>query len=365
MTNETKEDVSNLTHLPPEIFSLICNYTTSKVDLDPAPVSKESRKSLAYFYPVFNLHNMQFNRIKDKLSSFIHEGNVDKAAGLLALRPEFYPQILELLAKKLFVSAGLAEQDIMEKILKKFPELLTVYAPLKDVSGASFERITVFQHALWAGDLRYMCNMMLDCLQKNKQGEQLRIELFRQYKELQHNKVIYMHNGTTYQNTLFSLIPLIKVINTYNQNNDWTEEQKMEHCKKIWSSELKRLPAHYRHYYCAPNQSFFDSKFSMEQLTRSLEVQKINSLPYSTEKKLWDNSLDNVDFTIKKINRGSKVEVIISTALPLVPHLESNALSELSNTITNTDFPKLMQRLQQPINRLDEQQNLLDARPRP
>jgi hypothetical protein len=47
----------------------------------------------------------------------------------------------------------------MEEILKKYPEFLTVYAPLKDISGAVFKNITVFQHAIWAGDELGACDL--------------------------------------------------------------------------------------------------------------------------------------------------------------------------------------------------------------
>ena len=82
----------------------------------------------------------------------------------------------------------------MEAILKQHPEDLLVYRPLRDISGAEFS-ITLFQHAIWTKDVRYMANMILDCLPKNEQGEKIRVEMVRQSEEQMNKGAMYQLNG--------------------------------------------------------------------------------------------------------------------------------------------------------------------------
>ena len=150
---------------------------------------EKSRSNLALANTMFGCGVVQDKRIIDKLSDYLAAGHIGMAVKLLNLRPDLTKVIKNFLGQALFRLAGFGEQDKVEIILKLYPEFFLTYAPIKDISGVlpvidieNSKGITVFQHAIWAGDVRFMCNMMLDCLPKNAFGEKLRIELLRQCK---------------------------------------------------------------------------------------------------------------------------------------------------------------------------------------
>ncbi|MCL9683982.1 hypothetical protein MJ258_10645 [Legionella sp. EUR-108] len=132
-----------------------------------------------YLFPNFRTNIIQTNRILTRLAQFAAEGKVAQVAKLTTIRPDLRIQVL-------FTLAGLGAQDEIEVILKEHPEDLLVKAPLRDISGRVFD-CSLFQHALWTLDVRYMANMMLDCLPDTAKGEAIRGELVNQYKEWESN----------------------------------------------------------------------------------------------------------------------------------------------------------------------------------
>ena len=161
---------------------------------------------------LFSSPNMREKRILSKLHEVALKGNVTHIAKLAVIRPDLRVQVL-------FTLAGLGAQDEMKAILKEHPENLLVAASLRDISGAVFESITVFQHAIWAMDIRYMAQMMLDCIPQNEQGEKIRVELMRQYQDLKTKGVSYTLRGVKYEEQRhFDLQDLINKKRTYVNN---------------------------------------------------------------------------------------------------------------------------------------------------
>jgi hypothetical protein len=186
----TQEKIDQTTCLPEEKISEVFGY-----------LDEESQSSLALTNKMFGHSVFQQDRIKTKLFQHIKTDNLKKVVELLRIRSDLRPLMNSYLESKqveLFKLAGFAEQDKMKIILESYPEFFYIYAPLKDISNVypiinkkGCKGITLFQHAVWAGDVRYMCNMMLDCLLKIEDGEKIKAELLRQYKELLEHGVVY------------------------------------------------------------------------------------------------------------------------------------------------------------------------------
>ncbi len=175
----------------------------------------------------------------------------------------------------LFTLAGLGAQDEMEAILKICPEYLLVHHSLRDISGAKFDSISLFQHTIWTMDVYYMANMMLDCLPKNALGEKIRLQLVEQYNELNVKGVDYHLNGVKFEKERrFNLQPLITALQAYIDNyDDWTEEQRQNHWCTVVGLAQRLIPAHIRHHYCDTEETFWSySALRKPKLERSLEI---------------------------------------------------------------------------------------------
>jgi len=317
-----------------------------------------SLNNIASFYGrMFDGRNhFQDYRLLTKLSLFIAAGNLGKAATLLNIRPDLKSQIDTLLQKELFKLAGVGDQDKMEEILKISPELLLSYASLKDISGVELvitgkQGITIFQHAIWARDVRYMCNMMLNCLPKTTEGEEIRCDLKRQQEELEANGVAYKLNGEMHSGEKqFSLKQLIDALQTYvDKFDDWSWKQREEHWCTIVGLAQTLLPANVRQHYCDPEESFEKPNFRKPTFKRSLEF--YNYLKGKVES--WGSSLAGlgVNFGIVRAEDavGSPGESIGCARVDLA------AITAFNEVRTN-DLNELIQRLQSPIQILEENQ---------
>jgi len=300
-----------------------------------------SKSALARNHFYLGNSSLQHYRILGRLAQYVIEGKHERVYSLLKLRPDLLLQVL-------FILAGLGAQEPMEQILKQQPELLVTYAPLRDISGASFQSITLFLHAVWAGDVRYMAPMMLNCLPKNEQGEKIRIELLRQFNELMSQGVVYQLNGEMHREKQFSLKPLITELDTLVTNfNQWTpEERDLYWCTKV-GHEQTRLPAHVRHHYCDPEESFWDTpSFTKEKLTRSLKF--YNFVARACQ--FWVESL---------VGLASNFAMCCGAGMGRVTGrgwraLELTGLAALDKVRTETDLPALIERLHTPIQNLED-----------
>ena len=298
---------------------------------------------------------LQKNRLLGRLAQYAAEGKVEQVARLVTIRPDLRTEVL-------FTLAGLGAQDQMELILKVYPADLLLSRPLRDISGAVFPSICLFQHAIWAKDVRYMANMMLDCLPKNIQGELIRLEMVRQYEKLMANGVVYQLKGVMHQKEHhFSLQPLITALETFvNEYKNRTDEQRKLHWCTVMSMAQTVLPAHIRHHYCDPEESFWDKpNFKKPKLKRSLEIDNL-ILRIS---QLWSEGLDGLgqDFGIcggaawRGVG-GHGVAVVVRDSR--ASSFDLAALKTLDNVRTSIDMPSLIKRLYTPIQNLEENLNV-------
>lgn len=285
----------------------------------------------------------QKQRILERLARYAFEGNIEKVVGLLKIRPDLTQQVL-------FTLAGLGAQDEMEHILKKQPKLLLIYAPLRDISGASFTSITLFQHAIWAGDVRYMALMMLKCLPKNQLGEKIRFQLQQQLNELISKGVVYQLNSERHCEIQFSLKPLIEVLDTLVKKSDnWTVEELDSYLSIKVRHEQKRLPAHIRHHYCDPDESFIDTpSFTKEKLTRTLKLYHFKTNKCS----IWSESFDDLGAVVSAARpRSSR----LATLMPVDKlRVDLSALMVLDKLRKETDLTTLRTHLESPVQNPEE-----------
>ncbi|WED43801.1 hypothetical protein [Legionella cardiaca] len=138
----------------------------------------------------------------------------------------------------------------MSAILKKHPKDLLVKAPLRDVSGRVFNSISVFQHAIWEKDVRYMAVMMLDCLPQNGQGEQIRLKLLDQCNEVIDKGVMYQLKGVWHENERhFNIEPLITALSDYKKKfNALGYRERKSYWSTVIGGAQARTPAHNRNF---------------------------------------------------------------------------------------------------------------------
>jgi hypothetical protein len=291
--------------------------------------------------------------ILNKLAQFAAEGKINQVTSLLNIRPDLRKEVL-------FTLAGLGAQDEMEQILKQHPEDLLVYHPLRDISGAQFESISVFQHCLWTKDVRYMANMMLDCLPKNEKGEAIRLELVRQYKEHMAHGATYQLKGMRHENERhFNFQPLISALRTYVDNyNHWTEKERELNWHTVVGMAQTLIPAHIRHHYCDPEEAFWDNpNFKKPKLKRSLEIYNW----VLNKSQVWSEGLAGLgsDFgiygcprTLRRTRRGLARGRASADGAAGAANLV--ALTTLDKARTEIDLPTLIDRLHTPIQNLED-----------
>jgi len=287
-----------LNKLPDSLQSEVSSY-----------LDDSSQEQVALFYcSLFGQQNIfREEQMKRKITQFIASGKLEKIGSLLQICPDLKKDVFTLLKREVFRLAGIGAQDQLEKIVTLYPYLLLEYAPLEDISGIKptiygKNGITLFQHALWSGDVFYMGTMLLNCLPKNEQGEALRMALMSQYVELMHKGVLYECNEELRHERQFSLQPLINTLCHYVENYPrWSWAQR----KIYWCSQLgsiqRTLPAHLRQHYCDPEESFQPvPTFRKKRFTRRLEF--YNAAEEQID--VWNQSVNKlgVHFAISRGN---------------------------------------------------------------
>ncbi len=315
--------------------------------LDKTDEPQELKSMRRRHFPLFRSDTMQTNRILAKLAQYAFEGNIVRVASLLKIRPDLRIQVL-------FTLAGLGAQDEMEKILKEHPEDLLVSRPLRDISGAEFPGITLLQHTIWTKDVRYMANMFLDCLPKNEQGEKIRVALEQQAKEHMNKGAVYQLNGKQHHEVHFNLQPLITALRTYvGSYAGWTEKERELHWCTIVGLAQTLIPAHIRHHYCDPEEAFWNNPdFKKPKLKRSLEIYNW----VLVKSQLWSEGLVGLgrDFGLYAPGVAGRPGGTEGTGLPDVARANLAAMTALDDARTKIDMPALIERLQTPIQNLED-----------
>lgn len=338
--SQVKTELYPLDEINKDVITLISSYL-DKTD-EPQVIKSLRRRH----FPLFRTDVIQTNRILAKLAQYALEGNIVQVANLLNIRPDLRLNVL-------FTLAGLGAQDEMELILRQHPEDLLAYRPLRDISGAVFESISLFKHAIWTKDVFYMANMMLDCLPQNAWGEEIRLKLVDQYKELITNGVVYHLHGIRHENeSHFSLQPLITALRTYQENyKNWTEENKNVHWRTVVGLEQTKLPAHIRHHYCDPEEDFQGTpNFKKPKLKRSLQIY------------IWTENKSQLWSEAALIGLGKEFGIYGPTPSHSMPWADKHgvnyngnleALEALDKVRSEVDMPALIERLHTPILNLE------------
>lgn len=207
-------------------------------------------------------------------------------------------QFITLISFLSYVAHG--QQKEAQQMLKTNSSLLLEYSDVTDIGGSYFPRITAFQLAIYLGDVRYMCGMMLDCVAEFSESNSIATQLLNQYNELMEKKVTYRLDGKDYQEQQYSLTPLIEALKEsyrIKRSGDGSKRSK-EILGKQWREvvgKLQRsLPAHVRHHYCdnAISSVTGRKEFSLTTLDRGLSVLNIEGRHED-----WGPSLDGLGST--------------------------------------------------------------------
>ncbi|MCL5272055.1 MAG: hypothetical protein M1486_01830 [Gammaproteobacteria bacterium] len=319
-------------------------FISSHLDKTDEPQEIKSMRALQF--PNFRTNIIQTNRILTRLAQFAAEGKVKQVAKLAIIRPDLRLQVL-------FTLAGLGAQEEMEVILKEHPEALLVKAPLRDISGRVFD-CSIFQHALWTLDIRYMANMMLDCLPNTTKGEAIRCELVHQYKEWERNGLCYQLKGEWFKpERHFSFQPLIEALNTYVNNYDnWTDDERKAHwCTGVGVAQTL-IPAHIRHHYCDPHSFCQNPNINGPKLKRSLEIYNW----ILDKSQLWSEGLVGLgsDFGIFAVGGGWRDARGMRGPHMATATCNLPVLTALDKARTAIDLPTLIERLHTPIQNLED-----------
>lgn len=165
----------------------------------------------------------------------------------------------EPLVNKLLYAIVTGNQDKAERMIKKYPELLTKEGCVTDYNGNSY-RVKPFAIARWLGDVRYMCPMMLRCLPQNEEGERIRLDLVEQEKMVREQGLTYrLKSGEIrVDQKPFDYSELIIALQTYIANYDnWTDDQREAHWCKVVGLAQRNLPVHVVAHYCDPEVPFY------------------------------------------------------------------------------------------------------------
>ncbi|MCL9685561.1 hypothetical protein [Legionella maioricensis] len=310
------------------------------------------QKALSLF--AFNRNCYRANqpqRIEEAFVRYVSKNNQNTVQEMLNKHPKF--KIHQLLG---YIASG--NQDEAEKLLKEHPELLLQSGSVIAPSGHHFKNIKPFELLLWTMDVRYMANMVLDCLPKNEKGEEIRIELLKQYKtviedfdeEKKTGGVHFTLNGKKHHEQHFDFKPLINALDTYVKNTPvWGTGKSKEYWRTVVGKEQSLLPAHVRQHYCDPDESFYPTPtFNKPKFKRTLKLHNYAE----NEEVVWDSGLKDVG-----ISRGSRIGQAVvlgeGSTDPAPVCLDLDAISSLCKVRT-ADLELLKKQLEQPIQQLEE-----------
>jgi hypothetical protein len=241
----------------PLVISLIDQYLSSTARINYGATSISHRNNL------FGTENERKLKITPKLLSAV-------AYGMESRMVNVDPKPTDLFARDLLI---------------KSPEFLLERGNITDWSGRTFLNITAFEYALWAKDFK-MLEMMLSCIPKTSDGDEIRAALLEQYNKVK--APIKAEGGLTYTLTYeranpvdgygipirdaagnwqttsvteihtenhFDMTPLITAYIDYRNVPTWPQRD------AYWIKEIgtlqRLLPIHLLQRYCEPGITFY------------------------------------------------------------------------------------------------------------
>jgi hypothetical protein len=250
-----------------------------------------------------------------------------------------------------------ANQDNLQRLLTLRPHLVARRTKFTDWNGRIFT-CSPFEYAHWSLDLRYMCPMMLDCLPKDKEGNEIRITLQEQANAIQKDGLTYEFNGTLYTEKCFNLEPLKYALTLYIElYRTCTLEQRRHNWSIVVGLAEAILPAYIRQHYCDPEESFSPTPtFAKAVFKRSLEFYNY----VSEQTQVWDAGLVglSVDFAItaggispwhgKSHVAGGNAGNVRDDA-----QVDLAAIAAFEKMRTEIDLPQLNKRLATPLEQFE------------
>ena len=256
------------------------------------------------------------------------------------------------MANQLLLQVMHGEQDKAEKILKIYPELLTMTGFATDYSGRTFET-TAFRYALWALDTRYMCNMMLDCLPYTEQGETIKQNLLTQFNAQTQDGLDYELNGMTIHEAHYDFSPITAALETYiDEYDNWFANNNLDSLRSHWWTAVglaqRYFPAHVAQHYCDREVPFYRTpRFNKTTFKRSLEFLNYNTNTFE----FWFTTVSPTSTSGLGIDIGlfrGGMPSAVTDAVVTTSEDDLAALDALCEVRTS-DLLQLMQRLESPI----------------
>lgn len=165
-------------------------------------------------------------------------------------------------------------QERAEKIIHANPRVLLQRGSVTDPAGREFSGITAFQYALWAGDIKHMALMMVECILCTEYQEEMCRQLSGQIEALEQKNIIYSFKGKSWQESHFNLLPLISGLTAYVDDffNVCVKKRKQLWCSAVGSCQTD-LPIYIRQHYCNLDYPFDYAVFGKKKFIRTLRYQ--------------------------------------------------------------------------------------------
>ncbi len=339
------------------------NYLSQRlVQRLPQPISNFTRLLLQHYgmikkQPLIEKHSSSLLDINHDVLAVI--GNFlgdDKAAqnAIALTNKSLYCFLFKIPSKNrlgfklaLLVAAG--KEKIARKLLTEYPELAAQKIKFTDGFGRTFE-CSPFQYAIWALDIAYMANMMVDCLPQNVAGEKIRMELLNQLQEVKTKGVKYVLDDTEYVESHYNLNPLKDALNVYEDNLvNWNRTTQLrDHWCTVVGPTQRSLPTYLRQEYCCPGRSMRPTPtFDQKKFVRTLWIDDITK----GKPLYWGDQLEGLgeNFAIYGGMTGPDSEKGERGARITARRGDYAAIVALEQRRLEVDLPALTTRLESPL----------------
>ncbi|HAT8179865.1 TPA: F-box protein [Legionella pneumophila] len=248
--------------------------------------------------------------------------------------------------RKILLHVVRGEHETVKAMLEENIDLIYRKHKVTDCSGRTFN-ISAFEYALWALD-KHMWTLMLECISKDKKGNEVLQILLGQYKNVSTKGVTYTLHGETITENHFDFEnTIVKELQTQVNSINVPGEKNWGAINKQWREGVggaqRLLPAHVVYEYCSDEPFHPMPKFTAQPKSSK---QFYNWITRKDENWFDLNSKLGVDFAIYK-GRHEGVQPAVSCAEVARPktHRELIAIKALCK-VRKEDFLNLKSRLE-------------------
>lgn len=164
-------------------------------------------------------------------------------------------------------------EDVTE-IIKHNPTVLLERDDFFDLSDRRFINCSVLDYVMWALDVKFMANTILDAIPKTNEGIAILKALHKEFKQMIQHGVRYKLQGRLYHEIHYDHTQILQEYEKYITHfGDWTREQLDDQWVNKIGSEQWFLPTHVAQHLCDPNLNIDQQPyFSGDNFARSLNV---------------------------------------------------------------------------------------------